>query len=90
MAKELYPRANCRLHTQGFRKNCGKETALPDTPTYRQVELLFLAINNMGWHLTCEKLLGIQTPKRVDYLRIIIMELARYLRSSDLQFYRWR
>jgi len=34
-------------------------------------------INNMGWHLTCEKLLGIQTPKRVDYLRIIIMELAR-------------
>jgi NADH-quinone oxidoreductase subunit D len=34
-------------------------------------------INNMGWHLTCEKLLGIKTPKRVDYLRIIIMELAR-------------
>lgn len=34
-------------------------------------------INNMGWHLTCEKLLGIQTPKRVDYLRVIIMELAR-------------
>lgn len=34
-------------------------------------------INNMGWHITCEKLLQIQTPKRVDYLRIIIMELAR-------------
>lgn len=34
-------------------------------------------INNMGWHLTCEKLLGIKTPKRVDYLRVIIMELAR-------------
>ncbi len=34
-------------------------------------------INNMGWHLTCEKLLGVQTPKRVDYLRIIIMELSR-------------
>jgi NADH-quinone oxidoreductase subunit D len=31
----------------------------------------------MGWHLTCEKLLGVATPKRVDYLRIIIMELAR-------------
>jgi NADH-quinone oxidoreductase subunit D len=31
----------------------------------------------MGWHLTCEKLLGVTTPKRVDYLRIIIMELAR-------------
>jgi NADH-quinone oxidoreductase subunit D len=34
-------------------------------------------INNMGWHMTVEKLLGIQLPKRVDYLRVIIMELAR-------------
>ena len=34
-------------------------------------------INNMGWHVTCEKLLGVKTPKRVDYLRVIIMELAR-------------
>ncbi len=34
-------------------------------------------LNNMGWHMTCEKLLGVTTPKRVDYLRVIIMELAR-------------
>ena len=34
-------------------------------------------LNNMGWHMTAEKLLGIKIPKRVDYLRIIIMELAR-------------
>ncbi len=34
-------------------------------------------INNMGWHITCEKLMKIKTPKRVDYLRIIIMELSR-------------
>ena len=34
-------------------------------------------INDMGWHITCERLLGVKTPKRVDYLRIIIMELAR-------------
>lgn len=34
-------------------------------------------INNMGWHITCEKFLKIETPKRVDYLRVIIMELAR-------------
>jgi NADH-quinone oxidoreductase subunit D len=31
----------------------------------------------MGWHLTVEKILGVKTPKRVDYLRVIIMELAR-------------
>ncbi len=34
-------------------------------------------INNMGWHMTCEKLLNVKTPKRVDYLRVIIMEIAR-------------
>lgn len=34
-------------------------------------------LNNMGWHMTCEKLLGVNTPKRVDYLRVIIMELSR-------------
>jgi NADH-quinone oxidoreductase subunit D len=31
----------------------------------------------MGWHMTVEKLLSIETPKRVDYLRVIVMELAR-------------
>ena len=34
-------------------------------------------INNMGWHMTCEKLLRITLPKRVDYMRVLIMELAR-------------
>jgi len=34
-------------------------------------------INNLGWHMTVEKLLGIEVPKRVDYMRIVIMELAR-------------
>lgn len=34
-------------------------------------------INNIGWHLTVEKLLGVKTSKRIDYMRVIIMELAR-------------
>jgi NADH-quinone oxidoreductase subunit D len=34
-------------------------------------------INNIGWHMTVEKLLGAQIPKRVDYMRVILMELAR-------------
>jgi NADH-quinone oxidoreductase subunit D len=34
-------------------------------------------INNMGWHMAVEKLLGIELPKRVEYLRVIMMELAR-------------
>ena len=34
-------------------------------------------INNMGWHMTVEKLIGCQVPKRAEYLRVIIMEFAR-------------
>ena len=34
-------------------------------------------INNMGWHMTMEKLLKINIPKRVQYLRVVLMELAR-------------
>ncbi|HTD95173.1 MAG TPA: NADH-quinone oxidoreductase subunit D [Chitinophagaceae bacterium] len=47
------------------------------TPLTDRLNYCSSPINNMGWHLTCEKLLGVKTPKRVDYLRIIIMELAR-------------
>jgi len=35
------------------------------------------ALNNTGWLLAVEKLLGIEIPKRVQYMRVIIMELAR-------------
>ena len=47
------------------------------TPLTDRMNYCSSPINNMGWHTTVEKLLGIKTPKRVDYLRIIIMELAR-------------
>lgn len=47
------------------------------TPLTDRLNYCSSPINNMGWHMTVEKLLNIQMPKRVDYLRIIIMELAR-------------
>ncbi len=34
-------------------------------------------INNMGWWMTVEKLAKIELPKRAEYMRVIIMELAR-------------
>ncbi|MCB0508964.1 MAG: NADH dehydrogenase (quinone) subunit D [Bacteroidetes bacterium] len=34
-------------------------------------------INNMGWHMTVEKLVGAEIPKRAQYMRVIIMELSR-------------
>ncbi|WP_342646986.1 NADH-quinone oxidoreductase subunit D [Mucilaginibacter sp. CSA2-8R] len=47
------------------------------TPLTDRLNYCSAPINNMGWHMTVEKLLNITTPKRVDYMRVIIMELAR-------------
>lgn len=47
------------------------------TPLTDRLNYCSSPINNIGWHLTVEKLLGVQTPKKVDYMRVIIMELAR-------------
>lgn len=47
------------------------------TPLTDRLNYCSSPINNMGWHMTVEKLLGIETPKRVDYLRVIVMELSR-------------
>ncbi len=34
-------------------------------------------LNNIGWHMAVEKLIGAKIPKRAEYMRVIIMELAR-------------
>ncbi|MEP6612151.1 MAG: NADH-quinone oxidoreductase subunit D [Mucilaginibacter sp.] len=47
------------------------------TPLTDRLNYCSSPINNMGWHMTVEKMLGIEMPKRVDYLRVIVMELAR-------------
>ena len=62
---------------RAFEKLAERRPLYQITPLTDRLNYCSAPINNMGWHLTCEKLLGIQTPKRVDYLRVIIMELAR-------------
>lgn len=47
------------------------------TPITDRLNYCSAPINNIGWHMTVEKLIGAKIPKRVDYLRVIIMELAR-------------
>ncbi|GDX51424.1 NADH-quinone oxidoreductase subunit D [Bacteroidota bacterium] len=47
------------------------------TPLTDRLNYCSSPINNMGWHMTVEKLLGVKVPKRAQYLRVIIMELAR-------------
>ncbi|HNU88862.1 MAG TPA: NADH-quinone oxidoreductase subunit D [Ferruginibacter sp.] len=62
---------------RAFEKIAERRPLYQITPLTDRLNYCSSPINNMGWHLTCEKLLGIKTPKRVDYLRVIIMELAR-------------
>ncbi len=47
------------------------------TPLTDRLNYCSAPINNMGWHMTVEKLLGITVPKRAQYIRVIAMELAR-------------
>lgn len=62
---------------RAFEKLAERRPLYQITPITDRLNYCSSPLNNMGWHLTCEKLLKIKTPKRVDYLRIIIMELAR-------------
>jgi len=62
---------------RAFEKIAERRPLYQITPLTDRLNYCSSPINNMGWHITCEKLLGVKTPKRVDYLRIIIMELAR-------------
>ncbi len=47
------------------------------TPLTDRMNYCSSPINNMGWWMTVEKLLGVEVPKRAQYLRVIMMELAR-------------
>jgi NADH-quinone oxidoreductase subunit D len=62
---------------RAFEKLAERRPFYQITPLTDRLNYCSSPINNMGWHMTVEKLLGIKTPKRVDYLRIIIMELSR-------------
>ncbi|MFN0214501.1 MAG: NADH-quinone oxidoreductase subunit D [Saprospiraceae bacterium] len=47
------------------------------TPLTDRLNYCSSPINNMGWHMTVEKLIGCDLPKRAEYMRVIIMELSR-------------
>jgi len=62
---------------RAFEKIAERRPYYQITPLTDRLNYCSAPINNIGYHLTVEKLLNITTPKKVDYLRIIIMELAR-------------
>ncbi|MBI4379479.1 MAG: NADH-quinone oxidoreductase subunit D [Nitrospinae bacterium] len=64
------------LH-RGFEKMCESglwEQAFPYTDRLNYVSSM---INNVGYALAVEKLIGIDTPERCKYIRVIVSELSR-------------
>ena len=62
---------------RAFEKLAERRPFYQITPLTDRLNYCSAPINNIGWHMTVEKLLGVEIPKRVQYLRVIIMELAR-------------
>lgn len=62
---------------RAFEKIAERRTLTQITTLTDRLNYCSAPLNNIGWLLTCEKLLDIKTPKRVDYMRVIVMELSR-------------
>lgn len=62
---------------RAFEKIAERRPFYQVTPLTDRLNYCSAPINNMGWHMTIEKLLGLKLPKRVDYMRVLIMELSR-------------
>jgi NADH-quinone oxidoreductase subunit D len=62
---------------RAFEKIAERKPFYHITPLTDRLNYCSSPINNMGWHMTVEKLAGIELPKRVEYMRVVIMELSR-------------
>ncbi len=62
---------------RAFEKLAERRPYAQITPITDRLNYCSSPINNMGWEMTVEKLINAQIPKRVQYMRVVIMELAR-------------
>lgn len=62
---------------RAFEKLAERRPYAQITPITDRLNYCSSPINNIGWHMTVEKFIGADIPKRVQYMRVIIMELAR-------------
>lgn len=62
---------------RAFEKIAERRPYYQITPLTDRLNYCSAPINNIGWHLTIEKLVGMEIPPRVAYMRVLIMELAR-------------
>jgi NADH-quinone oxidoreductase subunit D len=64
------------LH-RGFEKMCETVDYNQVMPYTDRLNYVSPIINNVGWCLTVEKLLGVEVPKRAQYVRVIMSEISR-------------
>ncbi len=64
------------LH-RGFEKTCENVTYNQCIPYTDRLNYVSPLINNVGFALAVEKLMGIETPARCQYIRVIMSELSR-------------
>lgn len=62
---------------RAFEKLAERRPYAQITPITDRLNYCSSPINNMGWHMTVEKLIKAEIPKRVEYMRVIVMELSR-------------
>lgn len=62
---------------RAFEKLAERRPYAQITPITDRLNYCSSPINNMGWHMTVEKLIKAEIPKRAEYHRVIIMELSR-------------
>jgi NADH-quinone oxidoreductase subunit D len=64
------------LH-RGFEKTCENKTYFNLLPYTDRLNYVSPLINNLGYVMTLEKMLGIEAPERAQYIRVIMCELSR-------------
>ncbi|HVB55450.1 MAG TPA: NADH dehydrogenase (quinone) subunit D [Candidatus Acidoferrales bacterium] len=64
------------LHT-GIEKSCESKTYSQAITLTDRIDYLAPLSNNLGYCLAAEKLIGIEVPKRAQYIRVLLTELTR-------------
>jgi NADH-quinone oxidoreductase subunit D len=64
------------LHT-GIEKSCEDKTYSQCITLTDRIDYLAPLSNNLGFCLAAEKLIGIEVPKRAQYIRVLLTELTR-------------
>src|SRR5437588_1177309 len=64
------------LHT-GIEKTCEAKFYQQVVPLTDRIDYLCPLINNLAYCLAVEKLLGLEIPKRAQYIRVLLAELTR-------------